>query len=233
MKVSSVPFEQGRHPRGPLTPTAVVLHRTFGRWAGDYSIGKNGRGGQPIGFHFLIGKTQAVQFYDTAVKCNHAAGANSWAVGIEFEGTNADALTDFQVATGADVIRSICAAHAIPLTYETTGPRRKVNGCLPHLLVPGSDHTDLVTAADWARMFTATPPPYIPPPSEEDDMPGYLFSDGQHIWLTDGLSKRIVPFNGDRFNELAFLGQAKNQRKADGGLEIPTNAAYLADIPIA
>lgn len=74
--------------------------------------------------------------------------------------------------------------------------------------------------------------PTYPPASQEDtDMPGYLFTDGSQIWLTDGLTKRVVPFDGNRFNELMFLGQAKNARKPDGGPDIPLNADYLAGIP--
>ena len=64
-------------------------------------------------------------------------------------------------------------------------------------------------------------------------MPGYLISDGSTIHLTDGLTKRPVPFNGDRFNELLFLGQAKNARHPDGGPDIPTMPDYLASIPNA
>lgn len=75
--------------------------------------------------------------------------------------------------------------------------------------------------------------PIIPQPSEEDDMPGYLVSDGHQIYLTDGLTKRPVPFNGQRFQELLFLGQARNSRRPDGGPEIPTLPDYLSSIPNA
>ena len=79
----------GPPPGGLLVPTAVVLHRTYGSWAGDFAVGKNGRSGQPIGFHFLVGKDgRAVQFYDTNTVCNHAKGANMWSIGVEFEGRN-------------------------------------------------------------------------------------------------------------------------------------------------
>ena len=101
MRVAGVEFIQGRHPGGLLVPTAVVLHRTYGRWAGDFAVGKNGRSGQPIGFHFLVGKDgRAVQFYDTSTVCNHAKGANMWSIGVEFEGRNEDQLTDGQVDAG-------------------------------------------------------------------------------------------------------------------------------------
>lgn len=100
--------------------------------------------------------------------------------------------------------------------------------------------TPFTTTPKPAPAPVVTPPPYVPaapvatlPTVQEDDMPGYLFTDGSKIWLTNGLTKREVPFNGDRLNELSFLGQAKNTRKADGGLDIPLNAAYLDGIPVA
>lgn len=162
MKVPGVPYQPGKHPRARLNPTAVVLHRTYGSWPGDYAIGRNGRGGEPIGFHFLIGKNEGewVQFYDTSVVCNHAAGANSWAVGIEISGRNEDPLTAWQRRALRVILDAVLPAHGIPRTYTTAGRRRKINGCLPHSLVPGSDHTDLVTEAGWAATMGApTGPP--------------------------------------------------------------------------
>lgn len=154
MRVGGVPYHRGKHPQGPLKPTAVVLHRTFGSWRGDFSVGKNGRDGQGIGFHFLIGKDEGqwAQFYDTSIEAAHAKGANSWSVGVEFEGTNADPLTDWQLRAGLWVLKAVTSAHNIPLSYTDTGDRRRVNGCLPHRLVPGSDHTDFITRADWDKM---------------------------------------------------------------------------------
>lgn len=164
MRVSGVPFDPGDHPRGPFTPTAIVLHRTYGRWTGDYAVGKHGRDGEPIGFHFLVGKEkgQWVQFHDSATKCSHAKGANRWAIGIELEGTNEDPLTDWQVRALAWIVAAVCDAHGIPRTYAFGGKRREVKGLLPHALVPGSNHTDYVTPGDWQRVrvhLWATPAP--------------------------------------------------------------------------
>jgi len=159
VKVPGIPFDQGKHPQGPLTPTAIVLHRTYGAFGKDgyrsaYAVGKNGRAGVGIGFHFLVGKNagQVVQFYDTATEAAHAKGANSWSVGIEFDGVNEDVLTDWQVDHAAWIIAAVCDAHRIPRIYTTAGVRRRVAGCLPHALVPGSNHTDAVTVADWTRI---------------------------------------------------------------------------------
>ena len=164
MRVGGVPFDQGKHPRTGLTPTAVVLHRTYGSWAGDYSIGKSGRGKEPIGFHFLIGEDEGrwVQFYDTTVRCNHAAGANDWSVGVEIEGRNEDRLTDWQVRAACWILTAVTGAHNIPRTYTVDGRRRKLHGVLPHSLVPGSTHTDMVSMADWGRIFPAPPSVTLP-----------------------------------------------------------------------
>lgn len=188
MRVPGVPFDAGRHPQGPLTPTSIVLHRTYGAkgkdtYKGAYSIGKNGRDGQGIGFHFLIGKNegQVVQFYDTTTAAAHAKGANSWSVGVEFDGVNEDELTDWQVTQGALIVAAVCDAHHIPRTYTTAGPRRRLNGCIPHALVPGSDHTDLVTVADWQRIAARWTGAITPPnggdvmtPQQRDEVVGRL-----------------------------------------------------------
>ena len=174
MKVQGVPFDQGNHPQGTLNPTAVVVHRTYGTLEGDgfksaYSIGKNGRNGLGIGFHFLVGKNEGqwVQFYDTQVKAAHAKGANSWAIGIEFDGINEGPLTDWQVRAGAAICSAISAAHGIPLTYYD-GARQQVAGYLAHASVPTSTHTDRLTREDWDRIAQlaggAEPPPAPPAP---------------------------------------------------------------------
>lgn len=177
MRVANIHFDQGKHPQGRLAPTAVVLHRTYGAlgkdtYAGAYSIGKNGRAGVGIGFHFLIGKKndQAVQFYDTTTEAAHAKGANSWAVGIEFDGVNEDILTDWQVNTAAIILAACSDAHGIPLTYYD-GPRARVAGVLPHASVPGSDHTDRVTRRDWERIMAATRRPVCQCPPESISAP--------------------------------------------------------------
>lgn len=172
MRVAGVPFKAARVTHGAIAPTAGVLHRTYGRWAGDMSVGLRNPGG--VGFHFLIGKTvdQWVQFADTTAKCWHAGGwPNSCAVGIEFEGRNEERLTDWQVRAGAWVIAAVSNHHRIPMTYHVgarVGPRR---GWLSHSSVAGSDHTDLVTMDDWQRMaafWTPSPAPVVPSQPDVD-----------------------------------------------------------------
>jgi hypothetical protein len=143
----------------------VVLHRTYGSltkdgYKGAYNIGKNGRAGVGIGFHFLVGKNEGqwVEFYDMLTKCAHAKGANTWAIGVEFDGVNEGPLTDWQIRAGAWILAGINNAIGIPIDrYTIGGPRRKINGPLPHSLVPGSNHTDLVTEADYQKMRALIP----------------------------------------------------------------------------
>lgn len=166
MRVSGVPYEQG-NTHGPLHPIAVVLHRTYGGYAGSKGVAFGSAG---IGFHFLIGKQpgQVVQLADTAQKCWHAAGGNSWSVGIEFEGRNEDALTGWQVEQAAQIISAVAAAHAIPLDWmpPNAGRPPPAGGIRGHVNVPGSNHTDYVTAADWQRIVAAMGGARLP----EDDM---------------------------------------------------------------
>ena len=173
MLIGGVPYDRGNHPQGPLHATAVVLHRTYGTLDGDgfrsaYNIGKNGRGGVGIGFHFLIGKNekQWVQFYDTGVEAAHAKGANSWAIGIEFDGVNEGPLTEWQVKAGAWIIAVLTTEAGIPCTYYE-GPRKRVTGFLSHVSVPTSTHTDRITREDWDRMMVYVKPDQAPEPAPE------------------------------------------------------------------
>lgn len=224
MKAAGVPFDQGRHPQGALAPTAVVLHRTYGSltrdgFAGAYSIGKNGRSGVGIGFHFLIGKNegQVVQFYDTLTRAAHAKGANSWSIGIEFDGVNEGPLTDWQVRAGAWILACINQAHGISIDgYTTQGGRRRINGCLPHSLVPGSDHTDLVTEADFARMRALIktpeckcPPAQRPPAPAPVDWAAVKRLAAGDI-LNRGLGSLPTLRKGDRGPKVALLQDALN-----------------------
>jgi N-acetylmuramoyl-L-alanine amidase len=153
-KMPGIPFDQGSESQGSLNPTAVILHRTYGSWNGDYSVGV-GTGRPGIGFHFLVGKEsgQWVQFYDTRTKCSHCAGANSWAVGIEFTGKNEEQLTAWQVQAGGEIVRWLSGDVGVPLDAYYDGPRkgqsREYRG---HRTVADSDHTDYITRADFDKM---------------------------------------------------------------------------------
>ena len=145
---------------GALSPVAVVLHRTYGAWGGDYSVGKQGI------FQFLIGKDDGnwVQFAPTEIVQWHCNGANFKAVGIELEGTNEDPLTAWQAARLGDVLRYCSQTHGIPLNYLAPDavPYASVwvngggfSGVISHCSVATDDgsqqHTDRIEVADWVR----------------------------------------------------------------------------------
>lgn len=178
MKVGGVPFEQG-NTHGPLHPIAIVLHRTYGGWAGSKGVAFDSAG---LGFHFLIAKDhgKVVQLADTAQKCWHAKGGNSWSVGVEFEGRNEDTLTTWQVVQAAKIVSAVAKAHAIPLDYmpPNAGRPPPSGGVRNHANVPGSDHTDFVAPADWQRIVAAMGGAQFP---EDDDM----FSDQDRQTVED------------------------------------------------
>lgn len=142
------------------------MHRTIGRWAGDKAVLSRQR---VPSVHFLVGQDEGqwVEFYDTNTTTAHAAGANDYAVGIEFSGQNSDVeeLTDWQIKAGAHIVRELNQAHGIPLLFLETGPRvTEFRGFLNHSNVettPQYTHYDFITKAAWDRMVSG----------QEDDMP--------------------------------------------------------------
>ena len=105
-----------------------------------------------------MGKAEGnwVQFYDTRVKCSHAKGANSWSVGIEFEGTNEQALTPWQVDAGGRIVRWLSGDIGIPLSAYYDGPRKgQSSEYRGHRTVADSDHSDYITRADYDKMVAA------------------------------------------------------------------------------
>lgn len=99
-----------------LAPVGCVEHRTIGSWAGDYSVLSRGR---VPSVHFLIGQAfgQWVQFLPINTTAAHAAGANTWAVGIEFSGQNGEPLTEWQLAAGRVVHQFLIANGIRPVFY--------------------------------------------------------------------------------------------------------------------
>lgn len=155
-----VPFDPGMWPQGGLSASAVILHRTYGSWGGDYSVGK-GTGREGIGFHFLVGRDDGnvMQFYDTATKCSHASGANSWSVGIEFEGTNDEPLTENQLYWGGEIIRWLTGDVGLSLAAYYDGPRKgESEEYRGHRTVEGSDHGDYITRSDYDKMIAGGDP---------------------------------------------------------------------------
>lgn len=164
--MAGCPADQGVL-HGPMTDVrAVVLHRTYGYWPGDYSVGKQGI------FQFLIGKADGnwVQFAPSEDCQWHCNGANRYAVGIELEGTNDDPLTDWQAARLGDVLRWVNATHGVPLEYLDpfgVAPASvwvnsgNFRGVISHVSVKTDDgssqHGDFILPADFQRALGATP----------------------------------------------------------------------------
>jgi hypothetical protein len=188
-------------PMGALNPVAVVLHRTYGQWPGDYNVIKNNSL-----CHFLIGQQdgQWVQFVDTNAVTYHCNGANFRAVGIELTGTNDDPLTDWQVTKLGDVLRYLNSAHGIPLGYVDAAvtPPASIwvnsggfSGIISHDSVQTDDgsaqHTDAVSLTDYQRAVATT---VIPPSKKDDDPMLYVFNphDQAEIWCFAGNLRRHV-----------------------------------------
>ncbi len=164
---------------GALDPQAIVLHRTYGAWGGDYSVGHQGI------FHFLLGKDQGrwVQFAPTEIVQYHCNGANFRAVGIEIEGTNDDALTDWQSAKLGDVLHWLHAEHGIPLDYldpNSVAPasvsvnHSNFRGVISHVSVATDDgssqHTDEIPVAAFQAAIGNAGPAPAPGQNRSDDV---------------------------------------------------------------
>jgi hypothetical protein len=107
-----------------------------------------------------------VQFYDTRTKCSHAKGANSWSVGIEFEGKNEEPLTAWQIEAGGKIVRWLSGDVGIPLDAYYDGPRKgQSSEYRGHRTVADSDHSDYITREDFDKMALGGEPP----PLEELD----------------------------------------------------------------
>lgn len=154
-----IPQQQVDNPArqlgGALAPTAGVLHRTIGRWASDYRIGKTGGAQGFTSFHFLVGHEpgQWVQFAPIDVICNHAAGANGWAFGVEISGQQDEDLTPWQIEAVGRIIAWAQREWGLP-TIKYTGTDRisKHTGWIDHRHIaapPGTAHADGLSNDAW------------------------------------------------------------------------------------
>lgn len=160
-------------PAKPLDASAVVLHRTYGYWVGDMQTLLKGR---VPSVHFLVGKNGPnwCQMVPVNVMANHAAGANGWSVGIELSGRNEEPLTEWQVTCVAIIAQWLNRSLGIPFAFYDGKERiRNFDGWLSHANVqtePKYRHSDMVTRADWNRIYTlidtsVVDQPVTPPPT--------------------------------------------------------------------
>lgn len=233
------------NPATRLVPTAVVLHRTYGRWAGDMQTLLKGR---VPSCHFLVGKDQGnwCQMVPANILANHTAGANSWAIGVELEGKNDEPLTDWQVACTATIAKWVRGTFGIPYMFMT-GEKRvtKHLGWLSHANVetsPRMRHYDKVSAEDWLRISyaigsnvvtptnpsapsTETKPMYVPPLILRPIVASlacptggaWLLGDDGSVYAFGG-----APFEGGANGKAYFVGRSAAR------LELPTAAEVWA-----
>ena len=214
MRVPGVPWDPARTTHGGQNVVGGVVHRTYGRWPGDFSVGKRNPGG--IGFHFLIGKDEGrwVQFADTTRKCWHAAGGNTGTVGIEFEGRNEEPLTNWQIRAGAWIIAAVSREHDIEKVLHNEGRRNvRGGGWTAHGSVSGSNHTDTITDADWGRMAALwsgqEETPQTPVGAEDIDWVAVRRLSAAHI-LARGIGDQPELFEGHRSIRVVLFQQALN-----------------------
>lgn len=218
--------------RGGMAPLAVTLHRTYGAsYGGDYgTIRNNGNSYSGAGgCQFLIGQNpgERVQFGDTTTVLYHCNGSNFKSFGVEITGTNPDELTDWQVASLAEVLAVARDVHGIPLDYcdPYLTPHASVwvngggfRGVISHTSVATDNgtgqHTDLVTPEDFNRAVAriggvpAPEPPHPEPTKGAGDMwVGHHWPDDESPSADDdwyAISGGVIvhTFGGDR----SFLG---------------------------
>lgn len=170
-----VPYDPGNAGIArPIQVQTVTLHRTTGRWPGDYSVGKN-RDHNSGTFQFLIGQDdgQWVQFYPVNTFCSHAAGSNEVGPGIEISGQNGEPLTEWQVHALGIICRWLRDEWGITPTFAEGDPRVWADrepplGFITHNHVdypPDRSylHNDYITPDEFARALAG------PTPDPEDD----------------------------------------------------------------
>lgn len=171
----SVPYDPGdAGPGRPIDVRTVTLHRTIGRWAGDYSVGKHRSHDQGT-FQFLIGQGDGewVQFYPVGTFCSHAAGANLAGPGIEISGQNGEPLTDWQITALGHMCRWLVDEWGITPTFTDGDPRVWIDQAGPsgfvthrHVDYPPDRsylHHDFITDDEFTRALgTVTAAPTRP-----------------------------------------------------------------------
>ncbi len=208
-------------PMGALSPQAVVLHRTYGQWPGDYSVIKNNSLCQ-----LLIGQAQGqwVQFMETTSVAYHCNGANFRAYGIELTGVNEDVLTDWQVTCLHAALGWLSSTHGIPLVYTDPAatPDASIwvngggfSGVISHVSVKTDDgsaqHTDMVTAADFNRALSGV----------VDDM-----TPEEHGWLVNVNNK----VNDLEVNQVPKIDNINNKVNDLEVNKIPELLAKIAEL---
>lgn len=153
--------------RGAMKPDVIVIHIQEGTMAGTDTWFRNPKSG--VSAHYGVSKdgdiVQWVQDGDQAwhagtvknptaeiVKARPAINPNRYTIGIENEGKATDDPPVIQLTALGELVRQLCAAHAIPLDRRHIIGHREIRA---DKTCPGKIDVDQVVAI--ARMGTPAP----------------------------------------------------------------------------
>lgn len=139
------------NPANLLIPRGVVTHRTLGNWAGDLSVLTRIR---VPSCHYLVGKLEGQwgQLVPNGVVANHAAGANSYALGIEVSGQNGEPMTPWQLTACSRIVNWLITSGIPKNRYRGTERVSRWDGFIDHAFVacaPKDEHHDYWNPRDW------------------------------------------------------------------------------------
>ena len=229
--LDEIPHHPLPYTGSAFTPVACVEHRTIGHWAGDFATLSRGR---VPSVHILIGEEwgQWVQFYSLLLTCAHAAGANGYAIGIEFSGANGAPLTTWQLHAGEIVHRQLLKA-GLKSVFLANGEERVAYfaGFLNHsnvLTTPKYTHYDYIARSEWKRMTDSSAA------VGEEDMFTWTGTDGwakdkHFVYGPDG-NRELA--SKEEMQVLAILG-IQHHNLAQASYQVFRTAPAAATVPVS
>jgi hypothetical protein len=195
--IPGIPIDPGNWHGSQICRPQVTCHRTYGAWAGDYSVIKsNGLA------HLLIGKYEGqwVQFAPPNIRQYHDAVNVGY--GVEITGINEEDFTDWQLRCMAYVVPWLEAMIGVPRLYSDGSDGwvdvNYWNGWHSHnMIIPsngGSQHTNLWKVSDWQKIVNLVQgqDPIQPAPRKKGDSMLYVaesdsfFAPTGSFWLEAG-----------------------------------------------
>lgn len=169
MRVSGVPFIQGRNSNGSSAKYAIAIHNTSNPTAtADDEASYAQRRGDGVGSHFYADAVKVIQSNDTDRIVGHAGSGNGNRNAIAVEITGANAWTRQQWLDRVDwaelgaVLAQVCRAHGIPVQRRTVAEMQanpKVRGFYGHddmrRAWGGTTHTDPGPNFPWDHLLAA------------------------------------------------------------------------------
>jgi len=106
---------------GGNSPRLMIEHIMQGSLDGTDAWFRNPA--SQVSAHFGVGKDgRIIQWVDTADQAWHAAGANSYSVGVEHEGFSGSPLTDAQLDADAELLSWLHEQHPDVALWQNTRP---------------------------------------------------------------------------------------------------------------